>query len=341
MICLCTAVSNKKNGHIFGRTLDLEYSYAEEAVITPRNYSFRLRNADIMSSHYAMVGIAVVSDGYPLYYDAANEFGLCMAGLNFPGNAHYIPLTEVSSGISVTPFELIPWVLGQCRDINEARILLENLNIVDIPFSSKYPLTPLHWILADKTDTAVIEQTIDGLKLYNAPSGVMTNNPPYNIQSFGLQEYRGLSAKEKAVSFGDNSDNFVSYSRGTGSLGLPGDYTSPSRFIRASFINANIKMSVDETERIGSFFRMMENVSIPRGCVLTDDEAEVVTQYISCHSDESGIYCYTTEGCRRIKAIRMSDYDLDSSVLYRIPIKEKEDIRLVNAIPNNNNGVTI
>ena len=102
---MCTAVTYSTKDHYFGRNLDLEFSYHEEVVVAPRNFPFLLRKCESIYTHYALIGMAFVVDDFPLYYDATNEKGLSMAGLNFPGNAHY---NEVSpDATSITPFEFI------------------------------------------------------------------------------------------------------------------------------------------------------------------------------------------------------------------------------------------
>ena len=119
---MCTAVTFKGKDHYFGRNLDLEYSYKESVTITPRDYPFYFRKVPTISKHYAMIGMAVVSNGYPLYYDATNEHGLSIASLNFPGNAVYYP--EVEKADNITPFELIPWLLCQCKNVPDSKSLL-------------------------------------------------------------------------------------------------------------------------------------------------------------------------------------------------------------------------
>ena len=86
---MCTAATYKSKDFYFGRTLDYEYSYGDQIVITPRNYVFNFRHVDDMKNHYAIIGMAHVAEDYPLYYDAMNEKGVAMAGLNFVGNAVY------------------------------------------------------------------------------------------------------------------------------------------------------------------------------------------------------------------------------------------------------------
>ena len=88
---MCTAAVYQTKDHYFGRNLDLEYSYQESITIAPRNYPFSFRKLPEMKTHYAIIGMAYVLEGYPLYYDATNEKGLSMAGLNFPGSAAYSP----------------------------------------------------------------------------------------------------------------------------------------------------------------------------------------------------------------------------------------------------------
>ena len=124
---MCTAITYQTKDHYFGRNLDLDYVYQETVTITPRRYPLRFRQMGTLDRHYAMIGMAYVLGDYPLYYDATNEAGLSMAGLNFPGNAVYWP--EEPGRDNVTPFEFIPWVLGRCATVAEARVLLDRLNL--------------------------------------------------------------------------------------------------------------------------------------------------------------------------------------------------------------------
>lgn len=188
---MCTAATYKSQDFYFGRTFDYEFNYGEEVTVTPRNYPFPLRHQNALTEHYAMIGIAHMAGDYPLYYDAVNEKGLGMAGLNFPGNAVY---SKVQTGKdNIAQFEFIPWILGQCANVQEARVLLSHINLVDTPFNEKYPVSPLHWILADKEEAITIESVQEGLKIYDNPVGVLTNNPPFPIQMFRLNDYMSLS----------------------------------------------------------------------------------------------------------------------------------------------------
>ena len=166
---MCTAVTYKTKDHYFGRNLDLEYSYMETVTVTPRNYPFAFRKMGRMETHYAMIGMAYVADGYPLYYDATNEKGLSMAGLNFPENADYKPFQDGKDNVS--PFELIPWILGRCATVAEARVLLQRINLLNEHFSPELPLSPLHWILSDRECSITLESVKSGIKIYDNPVG--------------------------------------------------------------------------------------------------------------------------------------------------------------------------
>ena len=215
---MCTASNYITDNHYFGRNFDYEISYNERVTVTPRNYELKFRKIDDIKTHYAMIGMAAGIDEYPLYYDACNEKGLAIAGLNFAGNAVYREFEE--DMINITPFELIPYLLGTCSSVSEAREALGKINLVNINFADELPLSPLHWMISDEVEAIVVEPLADGLKVYDNPVGVLTNNPPFDKQLFYLNNYRGLSNKNPENRFGVDLEE---YSRGMGAIGLPGD----------------------------------------------------------------------------------------------------------------------
>ena len=160
---MCTAISYKAKDHYFGRNLDMAKSYEEFVAITPRNYPFVFRKEPVMEKHYALIGVAYVHSDYPLYYDAVNEKGLGMASLNFPGNAMYY--TEKEGMYNVTPFELIPWILGTCANVREAKERMKKTNLLQISFNKELPLTPLHFMIADRDECIVVEPMKDGVRI--------------------------------------------------------------------------------------------------------------------------------------------------------------------------------
>ena len=308
---MCTAVTYRTKDFYFGRTLDVERSYGEKIVVAPRRFGFGSRSGGVLPEHYAIIGMAVVADGHPLYFDAANEHGLAMAGLNFPGNACYFQWKENCDNIA--PFEFIPWVLGQCKDVRQARSLLERLNMYDVPFSGDMPLTPLHWMIADREGAIVVESVRDGLKVYDDPVGVLTNNPEFRYHMMHLSDYIGLTNDPPENRFG--CSGLEQYSRGMGAIGLPGDLSSASRFVRAAFTRLNAVSAEDEMSSVSQFFHILGAVEHTRGSVRLCDGSYEITGYTSCINADKGIYYYTTYENRCISCVDMHRCDIDGDEL--------------------------
>ena len=323
---MCTAITYRTKDHYFGRTLDLEYSYEEAVTVTPRNFPLVFRTEKNMDSHYAIIGMATVTENYPLYYDAVNEHGLAAAALNFPDNAHYFPTTEGKDNIA--PFELIPWILGQCKDLQEARILLKKINICNIPFSDALPLSPLHWMIADPSGALTVESVAHGLQIHENPVGVLANNPPFDYQMTHLCDYLHLTSQPMENRFGDV--DLAPYSRGMGAMGLPGDFSSASRFVRAAFVKTYSLSKEEEMESISQFFHILGSVEQSRGCVRLPEGGAVITVYTSCMNTDKGIYYYTTYDNRCICAVDMHGCDLDTGNLVQYPLVKEQIVHKQN-----------
>lgn len=324
---MCTAVCYKTEDFYFGRTLDYEHSYFEEVTVTPREYPFHFRNARPIEKHFAIIGMAYIQDGYPLYYDAVNEKGLAMAGLNFAQNAHYNGCSNDKDNIA--QFEFIPWILSQCVSVKEAKELISRINITNTPFSASLPVAELHWIIADRDEAITVESVKDGIHVYENPVGVLTNNPPFPEQLFNLNNYMHLSPSEPKNHFSDKL-NLHAYSRGMGAMGLPGDLSSQSRFVRASFVKMNSLSGKSENESVSQFFHILGSVDQQRGCCDVGNEQYEITIYASVCNCDRGIYYYTTYDNRQICAVDMHKENLDGCLLSAYPLILSEQINMQN-----------
>ena len=325
---MCTAITyHTSGGHYFGRNLDLDRSYDEAVAITPRNLPFAFRRAGTLQTHYAMVGMAHVADGYPLYYDAVNETGLSMAGLNFPASAVYQP--EQAGRDNVTPFEFIPWLLGQCADLAQARQLLARVSLADIPFSDALPLAPLHWLIADQSGAIVAEPLAGGLKIHENPVGVLTNEPPFDYQMFHLNNHMQLTREAPRSSFAEGLE-LRPYCLGMGAMGLPGDLSSASRFVRAAFTRLNSVSGPSEEESVSQFFHILGSVAQTRGCARAGEDRYEITVYSSCCSMDRGVYYYTTYENSQISAVDLHREDLDGAALAVYPLRRAPAISFQN-----------
>ena len=318
---MCTAATYKTKDFYFGRTLDYEFSYGDEIVVMPRNYPLSFRKAEKPKTQYAIIGMAYVAGNDPLFYDAINEKGLGMAGLNFVGNACYNkPKQELDN---VAQFEFIPWILSQCASVQEARELLAKINILDEPYHESLPVAQLHWIIADKTETITVESVADGLKVYDNPVGVLTNNPPFDQQMFALNNYRNLSPKQPENCW---DIPLTAYSRGMGAMGLPGDLSSQSRFIRVAYTKMHSMSGDSELESVSQFFHILGSVDQQRGCCEVEEGKYEITLYTSCCNTDKGIYYYTTYNNHQICAVDMHRENLDGDQIARYPLIQEGQV---------------
>ena len=310
---MCTAVSCVFGEHYFGRNLDIECSYGEGIVITPRGYTFSYRQVYTPQKNYAIIGMGLVQKNFPLYFDAMNEYGVCMAGLNFPENAVYHQRQTGKDNIA--PFELIPWILSQCKNLAEVKELSQSLNLTDLSFSEKFPNSPLHFMVSDKTGSIVIESVREGLNIYENPVGVLANNPPFPFHLHNLNNYMHLSKKTPENLFAPFLD-LKANSRGMGTIGLPGDLSSSSRFVRAAFFKYNSVLGKnDEETAVSQFFHILNTVYQIRGCNQLEDGSYEYTRYSSCCNADKGIYYYTTYDNSTITKINLFEENLNTSQL--------------------------
>ena len=325
---MCTASNYITDNHYFGRNFDYEISYNEKVIITPRNYVFNFKKFHDIKSHYAIMGIAAGVDSYPLYYDACNEKGLSIAGLNFPDNAVYRDFDE--DMINITPFEFIPYLLGKASNLDDAIELLNEINLVNINFSDDLPLSPLHWMISDKSGSIIVEPLDDGLKIYNNPVGVLTNNPPFDKQLFNLNNYISLSNKSPKNTFGANID-LNEYSRGMGAIGLPGDLSSSSRFVKVAFIRANSHSKSNELSSVSQFFHILSSVEQQKGCTLVNEpDSFEYTIYTSCYNTNKGILYYKTYDNSQINVVNMFKEDLNSNELINYDLNTEQLFNFIN-----------
>ncbi len=317
---MCTALSFYAAHHYFGRNLDLEYRYNEAAVITPRHFPlFESRE------HYAILGTATIMDSYPLYYDAMNEHGLCVAALNFTHSAVYHK--KLKEKINVPHFDVILKILCECKNTKEAKGLCENLNITDEPFDASLPISKLHWMVADRYASFVIEPREGGLRIYENPVGVLTNEPPFEFHLQSLKKYINLSPAPKDKTLWGSLD-IEADSRVMGAVGLPGDSSSESRFVRAAFNLLHSYHPTDENESITQFFHLLGSVEVVAGTVRLAGGNDR-TQYSSCYDTDCLTYYYRTYNSA-IHALRMRERDMEASRLISYPLLFSEEFSFIN-----------
>lgn len=317
---MCTAIGWQGKHFMFGRNLDLEYGFRERVTQVARGRLLRFAAMPPARTAYAMLGMAAEEDGFPLFAEAVNERGLCAAGLYFPHsarmraagdrqgaagdrqNAEGAAEKTAAAGRAIAPHEMVAALLARCADTRQARAFLQGAEVVSIPYKN-YPVPALHWLVADRFGCFVIEPAEGGLRLYDDPAGVLANEPPFPFQLHNLHAYRHLTAAEPACGFGMPLKALY---HGTGGVGLPGDATSPSRFVRAAFYRANSRPFAEAGEGEGrgegedeadvaeqdaaQMFHMLSAVEMVKGGVLTEEGRPCYTRYACCIDADAGVY---------------------------------------------------
>lgn len=324
---MCTCIAYENGDFYFGRNLDLEYTFGESVVITPRNYRFSFQMLPELTCHYAMIGMATVYENYPLYAEAVNEKGLGIAGLNFPGNAVYKAGQEGKK--NVTPYELIPWILGQCQNVEEAKALLDGVNLLDHPIAPALPLAPLHWMIADRDSCIVVEAMADGVHIYDNRYGVLTNNPPFPYYQMHMSNYRNLDSRVPDNRFAKELELPV-YGQGMGAIGLPGDFSPASRFVKAAFLKWNSCAKRDEDSSVTQFFHILDGVAMVKGAVVTGEGKPDYTTYSCCVNADRGIYYFKTYENNRIQKVTLWNGDVDDAELKIFELPKEQEIRELN-----------
>ena len=324
---MCTCMTFKTKDYYFGRNLDLEATFGEKVIVTPRNYEFAFRNHVNIKTKYAIIGMGTVIEDYPLYADAGNEKGLCMAGLYFPGNAVYFK--EKEKAINIASFELIPWCLGNFSSIAELKGVLEKINITNQTFQKNMPVVDLHWMISDEKECIVLEQAKKGLQIYENPYGVLTNNPPFDFHQTNINNYMNISAKFPTNMFSEEL-SLKPYGQGMGMMGLPGDVTPTSRFVRAVFYKFNSIIDEDEESSISQFFHILDSVLMIKGSVITKENLYDMTTYSSCINASKGIYYFKTYYNNQINAVSLNEKNKNGDKLEIYELPKKQHIQYLN-----------
>ncbi len=325
---MCTALTFYRDDTFFGRNMDIEYSFGERVVFVPRKFPLSFQELPTLDAHFAILGMAAVLEGYPLFAECFNEKGLCGAGLNFPGYAHY-GQRQAHRTLSLAPYELLPYVLGTCETVAQVKVCIDNLNLIDTPFLPHIPLAPLHFMFADGEESIVVEPTKTGIHVYDNPAGVMTNNPEFPFHMTNLSHYLGCVPTLPTGKM-PGSPHTIPLGQGAGALGLPGDSSPTSRFVRTVFHKGYSHCESTEMSAMAQVFHILDNVAFLRGAVVTPSGKDDITTYSCCINASKLVYYYKTYDNNQITAISMARCDMDGTSLQQFPLETAQRIHFAN-----------
>ena len=316
-MCTGVRVSDNDGNMYFGRNLDWTEGYGEKVVLTPKNYHYQSAFlGEQTPKNGAIIGMAIVVENTPLYFDCANEAGLAIAGLNFPGYAHY-ENDAVDDKTNVAAYEFPLWVAMNFASVDEVEEALKNAAIVAKPINEQFPVSELHFIIGDKDRSIVVEYTEKGMEIFHNDVDILTNQPGYAWHQENLRNYMNLEPKRpEEVKWG--KQKLVPFGSGSMMRGIPGDYYSPSRFVRVAYLNTHYPTKDSEDENVMRLFHTLTGVAMIDGAAAMDGENYEKTIYTGGYSTASKTYYYNTYDNPSVMHVSMGDYDLDTADLIEV-----------------------
>ncbi|MGG5460887.1 choloylglycine hydrolase [Clostridium sp. B9] len=310
-MCTGLILESKNGNYFFGRNMDIEFSFNQSIIFLPRNYEgINTETGRKVTPKYAVLGMGTIFNEYPTFADGFNEKGLGVAGLNFPGYAYY-PKERSIGKENIPQYDFTLWILANFSSVEEVKEVLKNTILVDERISKNVPNSTLHWIIGDSTGKSiVVEQSKDGLKVFDNNVGVLTNSPTFDWHMTNLRQYLSMNYNQ-ITSLQVGNEDLTALGQGTGLVGLPGDFTPASRFIRVALLRDAMMKNAKDSINIMEFFHILNNVAMISGSVVTPAGKNDLTQYTACMDLEEGVYYYNTYENNQVNAIGMKKENLD------------------------------
>lgn len=314
---MCTSITLKSNdnNYLHARTMDFSFDLDPVMTLFPRNLKLEFKEVSL-DSHYAFFGLAKDTGSYYLA-DGLNEYGLSVAALYFEGYAKYKDECDKDT-VGLSSYELVMWLLAKCKNVDEVMSEFNNITVVNEVMDFLGVVPPLHWIVMDKDGTSLIIEIVnEELKFYKNSIGVLTNSPDYSWHLTNVRSYIGLDPKqvESRTLFGVD---FKPFGQGSGTFGLPGDFTPPSRFIRTLYSKLSSNTAQNSDELVLYAMHILNGVDIVKGSVVTPRATIDYTQYTSYMLNNDLKYYYRLYDSLNVNEYNLNDYDLDDNVVKNI-----------------------
>ena len=321
----CTGISLRAQDGtvVYGRTMEWgTFDLNSRVVIFPRGQQFTGHTPDNKSgltwkAKYGFVGFDAPAMGEGLIVDGMNEKGLAVGGFYLPGFAEYQAYDPTKAGESIGPGDVIPYLLSTSTTIEEAKKALAKIRVTPVVAESLGMAPPAHFMVVEPSGKAIVIEYLKGeLVIFDARLGVITNAPTYDWHETNLRNYINLSHVALPMKKIEEMD-FAPLGGGSGMIGLPGDFTPPSRFVRAVAFSQTARPTSTGQETVYELFRILDNFNVPLGSA--EGEGEVNTKgmrsstiWTTAWDTESKILYYHTQHNRRVRKVDMSRIDFAS-----------------------------
>ncbi|MDR1639323.1 MAG: linear amide C-N hydrolase [Clostridiales bacterium] len=328
----CTAVGLKTEDgkSILARTMDFSGNYEATLIVVPRLFPQPLTQETVEKLPYSYVGMGVVAFNSPNMLDGLNEHGLAGVNNYYNGLAVYNKKAEPGK-TPVTGYMALSYALSTCKSLDEVEDAFKNkITLVESSSPVLKVDPPLHFMFTDKSGEAVvIEPDQDGVKIYRNSVGVLTNPPAYSWHETNLRHFLGISRYTPQA--GEIGDKMIE-PLGGGGLGLPGDFSSVSRFIRMAYMRKLAFPAKSEDDGVTLAMHLLDSVNVIKGTVAKSPDSPLhYTFYKSAMCAESGRYFFSHYNDRRLSVATLGRFDLDAEKLVTIPWSKGQDVRDLNA----------
>lgn len=313
---------------VYARTMEFQFELYSDVVIIPQNSPFVATGPNYQKgaswiSKYGVVGMN--GFGKPLIIDGLNEKGMAGGILYFPDHASYANPTNVDPKKALAPWEFMTWALQNFATVGEIKAALNDVSIINIQQPDLKVTPPLHYVFHDAAGGVLVVEPIDGkLIATDNPFGVMTNSPPIDWHFNNLGNYVKLSPMEPNP-LKVYGQTVKPISTGAGFLGMPGDGTSPSRFIRALTYSATIVPAKNVDENIQMAEHVLHNFDIPKGSIRTTIDKNVFMEFTqwSVISDlNNRRFFFSTYTYPSLRMVDLKDIDFSKPGVITIPINQ-------------------
>lgn len=317
---------------VYGRTMEFGFKLQSDAIVIPRQFAFTATGPGgkpglTWKTRYGVVGLNAF--GAPIVTDGLNEKGLAGGILYFPEYAGYADPAKADPAHALAPWEFLTWALTNFATVAEVRAAMDGISIIDVAEPSLGITPPVHYTLHDASGASLVIEPVGGaLKVYDNPLGVMTNSPPFDWHLTILRNYVKLSPVN-AEPLTLSGEFFAPLGAGSGLLGIPGDPTPPSRFVRALGLAISAKPLPDAAQKVRLAEHVLNNFDIPLGFIRStagDTTPMEFTQWSTIADLKGKSYFVKTYDNQVLRRIDLMSFDLDAKAIRTAPLKPTEAV---------------
>jgi len=318
---------------VYARTLEFGLDLKSDITMVPRGYARTGTTPDgkeglKWTAKYASVGMN--GAGLPVLFDGLNEKGLGAGMFYFPTSAGYMPYTPADAGKTIAQWQVPSYILENFATVDEVKANIGNIVVPSVLFTQWGFAPEAHYIVHDSSGKSIVIEYVGGkLNVHDNPLGVITNTPNFDFQMNNLRQYVNFSMTGKPpIQLGPVT--ILPTGQGNGMLGLPGDFTPPSRFVRAVAFSQSVFQPKTERDAVLEAFKILNNFDIPRGSA-RDGEKDAngniqadYTIWTGASDLKARRYLFRTYDNSQIRAVDLMNMDVDGKNIVTVSTKGDE-----------------